>query len=231
MSDMLNELSTSGKPLFFTPDTALAKMRGRDQIDDIEDGSLPMSFLSANPQNKGDRFIPKRGSPISRQLFNMPENLLTSPLDVSNKNEKEQNSLIFENLLEHKLLRLKFDQISEPAKDAGEGFNFAFSANKSVSSKSVKTQTPPVKKMNEHHVIIKRPKLLDFSDKKSEKEAREEISVDPMLDNKVIKQIRDMRKIAKVPYKVLDAPGLDDDYYQVTNLVFLNEPSGPYRRL
>ena len=55
--------------------------------------------------------------------------------------------------------------------------------------------------------------------------------VDPMLDNKVIKQIRDMRKIAKVPYKVLDAPGLDDDYYQVTNLVFLNEPSGPYRRL
>lgn len=214
-SDMLNELSTSAKPIFLTPDTTLAKKRGADRIDESDGGTMPISFLSANHLNKGDRFIPKRGSPISRQLFNMPENLLTSPLDVSNKNEREQNCLIFENLLEQKLLRLKFDQVNETAKDQAEGSKFMFAASKSIGSKSAKLQTPPVKKMSEHHVVVKRPRLLDFSDKKSAKDSSDDVGGELVGDNKVIKQIRDMRKIAKTPYKVLDAPGLEDDYYQV----------------
>lgn len=36
-----------------------------------------------------------------------------------------------------------------------------------------------------------------------------------MSENKLLKNIRNMRKIAKTPYKVLDAPGLQDDFYQV----------------
>lgn len=35
-----------------------------------------------------------------------------------------------------------------------------------------------------------------------------------MSENKLLKNIRNMRKIAKTPYKVLDAPGLQDDFYQ-----------------
>lgn len=41
------------------------------------------------------------------------------------------------------------------------------------------------------------------------------------LETKVIKDIRNMRRIPKMPYKVLDAPGLTDDFYQVSLFLFL----------
>jgi hypothetical protein len=36
-----------------------------------------------------------------------------------------------------------------------------------------------------------------------------------MVENKLLKDIRNMRKIPKTAYKVLDAPMLIDDFYQV----------------
>jgi hypothetical protein len=215
-SEVINELSTSEKVQFMTPDKSLSKKRLEELADDQDFDTVPMSFFTSNTNQQGDRFIPKRSSPISRQLFNMPDNLLTSPLDVSNKNEREQNSLIFENLLEQKLLRLKYDQLSESAKESSDLAKFPVSSNKSLSAKSAKLQLTPVKKMNDQHFVIKRPKLLNFSDKKPEGQGKEEMNMEPLVDNSVIKRIRDMRKIAKVPFKVLDAPGLEDDFYQVT---------------
>lgn len=214
-SEVFNELSTTEKVLFLTPDKTLSKKRAEKSQEDQDFDTIPLNFLSNNMSAQGDRFIPKRSSPISRQLFNMPDTLLASPLDVSNKNEKEQNSLIFENLLEQKLLKLKFDQITEPAKDAPEGTLFLCPSNKSMSSKSVKSQLTPIKKMNEQPFIIKRPKLLNFSDKKLDSQTKEEMNLEPLDDNNVIKRIRDMRKISRSPYKILDAPGLEDDFYQV----------------
>ena len=112
-SEIINELSTSGKLAFLTPDRTHSKRRDEEDSDEKDHSNLPVLFASGGNANNGDRFIPKRGSLISRQLFNMPENILASPSDVSNKNEKEQNNLIFESLLEQKLLQLKDENTIE----------------------------------------------------------------------------------------------------------------------
>jgi hypothetical protein len=219
-SEVINELSTAEKVLFMTPDKTLSKKRGHEFEEEQDFDTIHISFASANNQQQGDRFIPIRSSPISRQLFNMPDNLLISPLDVSNKNEREQNSLIFENLLEQKLLKLKYDQVSEAAKDVCEGSNFPVVSTKTMSAKSAKSQLTPIKKMNEQHFIVKRPRLLNFSDKKPDSQAKEEMDLEPIIDSSLMKRIREMRKISTTPYKVLDAPELEDDFYQVNFIDF-----------
>ena len=215
-SEIVNELSTSCKAQFKTPERNNSRVLEKDGIDGKEfEGGFSVNFMSPGQNNLGDRFIPKRGSAISRQLFNMPENVLASPSDISNKNEKEQNSLIFENLLEQKLLKLKYEHMNESLKDQSDQIKSSgFFANNS-GSKSSKSQTTPVKKMNDQHFIIKRPKLLNFSDTKDERLFKEDTPTDTIIDSKVIRSIRNMRKISKTPFKVLDAPGLLDDFYQV----------------
>ena len=63
---------------------------------------------------------------------------------------------------------------------------------KSQGGKSSKTHTPPVKKMNEQQLIIKRPKLLNFSDRKEDQKSPEEMILEPFSDSKVIRSIRNM---------------------------------------
>ena len=82
------------------------------------------------------------------------------------------------------------------------------------------------------NVVINRPKLLDFSEKKrdrsgsamyEEDSGQMQIENFKVLDtlgesieeNKMIQSIKNMKRIKKYPYKVLDAPGLQDDFYQV----------------
>lgn len=81
------------------------------------------------------------------------------------------------------------------------------------------TQThTPIKKMADKEMVVKRPRVLHFS---SHKKANRGMELETgifdnfkMSENKLLKNIRNMRKIAKTPYKVLDAPGLQDDFYQ-----------------
>ena len=61
----------------------------------------PISFYSPYKESV-DRFIPKRNIQLTNELFNLPEKALASPSDVSDFNEKEQNSLIYESLLEQR---------------------------------------------------------------------------------------------------------------------------------
>ena len=192
-SEIINELSTSERVEYLTPE----RWSGRKRENREEEEGW----------KQGDRFIPHRGSAISRQLFNMPETLLASPSDVSNKNEREQNSLIFENLLEQQLLNLQGEQVSEMLQEAADS-RVAPSAPLPP-GKLLKMQTTPVKKMQDQPLIIKRPKLLSFSDRKEKEEPQ------GMFDSKVIQSIRNMRRISRAPYKILDAPGLLDDFYQV----------------
>jgi hypothetical protein len=197
-TDMVNELSTGDWIEETTSDQRSGKKR---------DGIIEENY-------SGDRFIPHRGSAISRQLFNMPETLLASPSDVSNKNEKEQNSLIFENILEQQLLNLPPEIVTQTLQETAEGRTPP--PTQLQAGKNIKFQTTPIKKMHEQPLIIKRPKLLSFSDKKEESRQTDDDSHHSLIFNsKVIQSIRNMRKISKTPYKVLDAPGLLDDFYQV----------------
>lgn len=46
--------------------------------------------------------------------------------------------------------------------------------------------------MNEQQLIIKRPKLLNFSDRKEDQKSPEEMILEPFSDSKVIRSIRNM---------------------------------------
>jgi hypothetical protein len=214
---MVNELSTTAKSIFMTPESASkSKARKRD-IEDQEAGCEALNFFSPGPSGQGDRFIPRRGSAVSKQLFNMPENVLASPADLSNTNEREQNSLIFENLLEQKLLKLTYDEVLEGSRLSFDGYPGPLHSDAKTTSNPLNpNQGTPVKKQVDSHFLVKRSKLLSFSDKKEDRmdEGREE---EPSgMDSRVIKRIKTMRKIQKTPYRVLDAPELSDDFYRVT---------------
>jgi hypothetical protein len=56
----------------------------------------------SHQKESADRFIPRRNCDDANQLFNLPEKDLAIPNDVSDFNEKEQNSLIYESLLEQR---------------------------------------------------------------------------------------------------------------------------------
>lgn len=218
---MVNELSTSAKSIFLTPDAGSKWKESRKDADEQESGSEAIKFYSPGPCSQGDRFIPRRGSGVSKQLFNMPEHMLASPSDLSNTSERQQNSLIFENLLEQKLLNLTYDEVPE-----GPRLSFDIFASPLHCEAKTPNITPnptlgtPVKKTADSHFLVKRSKLLTFSDKKEDclDEGTEEEASG--LDSKVIKRIKIMRKIQKSPYRVLDAPELSDDFYRVSQSFF-----------
>lgn len=81
--------------MFCTP---LAKM----QESDIS----KVTFLTPNHDTYSSRFIPKRPSSINRQLFDLPEELITFPGDISNFSDLEANNLMYSTLLEQELLNL-----------------------------------------------------------------------------------------------------------------------------
>ena len=213
--DPVLELTAASSALFKTPERGLHKHMLTEELEAREEDEL----RGPNFQSPGDRFIPKRGSAIARQLFNIPEAVLASPSDISNKNEKEQNCLIFENILEQTLLQLAFDPKSETLKEQAEQSLLTLAGGSNQGSKSAKSNNTPIKKMNEQQLVVKRPKVLTFSDKKDSRKAKESFSSEQLMESKMIQSIRNMRKISKTPYKVLDAPGLLDDFYQVRSSI------------
>ena len=83
-----------------------------------------------------------------------------------------------------------------------------------MSASSQKTPQKPILEPS-NAFTVKRPRLLNFSDKKGKVNPEEnmENEADEYRESKVLKSIRNMRRIQKTPYKVLDAPGLTDDFY------------------
>ena len=140
---------------------------------------------------RDDRFIPQRGTPASQQdLFLLTLNK-ASHSDVSDFSEKEKDTLLYNNLLEQKILNF-------------DGF---FNDSKKP---LVKSTEKPYKKRN---------KLLQFSQKKENGDAAFP-SIFSLEDNEIeetqlTRSIRHSRRIPRAPLKVLDAPGLEDDFYQV----------------
>lgn len=182
----------------------------------------------------GDRFIPSHSWGIARQLFALPETAFLYEADVSCKSEKEQNNIIFEAFLERELLQLDAEHVLDVHDDNREQNPTSFSGSKQ-SYKPAKrgsfhlSDRKPASKSGygpaEHEAVGKRPKILHFSDRKANRHSETVEDFDCPLsgsnkkeDNPVLKNIRHMRRIGKTPLKVLDAPGLLDDFYQVSVL-------------
>lgn len=183
-------------------------------------------FLSPETKKNGDRFIPKRSNGgVSRQLFDLPENLLASPSDVSDYNEREQNTLIYGDLLEQRLLNINPDDKQhnqELDKDFFNQFSSSTYSRNRRKLSNISNDTPQKRKdSGNNHYTIKRPRVLNFSDKKNKIQFDDQMvnEDEEVKETKILKNIRNMRRIPKTPFKVLDAPGLSDDFYQVANSV------------
>lgn len=165
---------------------------------DIE---TPMKQLDMNSytspkvksQKHSDRFIPNR---VSSNLYNlfMTEDASDSSQDKANKIRSsenirdEQNNILYSNLLQQQIL----------------GENYPSRENVIHNSKQC-LQTTPCQKKN----------LFQF---KSEKKNCENypLNISPIqLYNEPLssQNEKQQRKISKFPYKVLDAPALQDDFY------------------
>ena len=145
----------------------------------------PTSETSLN-----DRFIPRRNTPLSQELFNIQNRESPISKDIVDFTESEKDQLIYSSILEQKILNF-------------EGQNNFFSLQNS-SSKIKKTGS----------------RFLNFG---CRKENQNELNYLPgekdlnssIINNNVVKFIQETRKIAKIPFKILDAPGVVDDFYKV----------------
>ena len=166
------------------------------KYNELETPLTPDQFAFASPKPKeqitvSDRFIPNRVSSNLYGLFNAVEDKpsTSSRYKTSNSaefNKDDQNSQVYSNLLQSQIL----DQL--PSFE-----------NLSNSKADIQTHCP-------------QKKLFKF---KSERKNRENTTIFSLyssiqsLNNDTISPLKISRKIPKIPFKVLDAPNLQDDFY------------------
>jgi len=147
----------------------------------------------SSPRTKdsyADRFIPLRGDSFSRKLiFDLGEdsNSISSSEFFS---EKEQNSFKYQSLLEGQILGVHSN------------------------SNSVSIEHPPPKNSRDPSPSTGRPKLLTFKSPGRTEKAMNTVSSYPFFyENLPDPDTPNQRKIPEKPFKVLEAPYLEDDYY------------------
>jgi len=154
-------------------------------LENLEDFRSPIKSKNAE-----DRFIPQRNTPASKELFRL-SNKDNSPSDVSSYSELEKDKLLYTNLVEQRMLN--FDKMYEECMQKGQ-------------------------RSSEKNFKNKRPKLLQFSQKKENSMTMFPTSIvmdeEPIIENDLVRSIKYSRRIPKAPIKVLDAPGVADDFYQ-----------------
>jgi WD40 repeat protein len=137
-----------------------------------------------------DRFIPQRNTPASNDIF-MLSKKEGSPSDISNFSEVEKDKLLYSNLLDQKMLN--FEKFCQEGNIKGlQSTEKAFKCS--------------------------RPKVLQFSQKKENSSSMLPSSFvmdeQNVVENDLIRSIKYSRRIPKAPIKILDAPGVVDDFYQ-----------------
>lgn len=166
-----------------TPKKKCLKMR--EDLTSISNYKID-NYQTPTKKGESDRFIPKRSTPLSQEIFNLSTEELQSNQDLSVFSEKEQDKLIYSNILEQKILN--FDDYDR------------FYSEKKNLNKSAKSN------------FKKRSKLLKFNGKKENNRINYSFH-NAILETNILKLIKYSRRIPKTPYKILDAPGIADDFY------------------
>ena len=147
-------------------------------------------FITPNKSNKKeDRFIPQRSTPVSTELifWQKPE---SSKSHISDFSENEQSSILFTKLIQERIFEVEGQKMPR------------------LENHLIRTSEKSQRKKTD---------LSKFSLKKEEGCPLNPPSM--FINNKSFaeleKSVRFSRRIKKVPFKILDAPELEDDFYQV----------------
>ena len=208
--ESMNVYSKHNPSIFATPDK-----KGKNGIN-----SFKKSFASANTFGNSfnqafspspirdvvsDRFIPIRSGPSSRNHFEVLEDFSRSPSKIEPFSEEAQHQIKYKSLLENQLLDFKHSDIFSKL-------------SKSGSKASLASTTPEMKGSYSSSQFLK-PKMLKFKTPlREEKYMTTNFSLSPFMDledegESIAETLKVYRKIPKTPYKILDAPGLVDDFY------------------
>ena len=157
--------------------------------------TLLKSSLNSTPQKDiySDRFIPWRIETISRKLFGLPEegNFIESE-EVFN--DKDQNSIKYKQLLEDEVLGIK-----------------------NIETSPVKIRKISFTEESDKFSPLNKPKLLHFKCTMKNFKRFDGINTTNILpfalDSYNCPISKNIRKIPDKPYKILEAPNLEDDFY------------------
>jgi WD40 repeat protein len=123
---------------------------------------------------------------MQKEFLDLSTNVFHSPMDVSVCSDKQKDKLVYNNMLEQEMLN--FDTFFVDNKS-----NNRFSAEKSEQKKM---------------------RVLNFNQKKENKNGFSPFNVKNRIpDSELIKSIKKAKRIPKLPTRILDAPGVADDYY------------------
>ena len=149
--------------------------------------SLTCLQLTTPDTTKNDRFIPHRNTPQSQDIYSICRNERLLSKEIVDFTESEKDQLIYDTILEQNILNFPQTQFISNSKDPNQPLMHNFL---SFGQKKENTRTSV------------------FPEDESEEEGL-------LYSNRIIKQIQESRRIPKVPFKVLDAPGITDDFYTV----------------
>jgi len=150
-----------------------------------------------------DRFIPVRSGPVSRNLFEVSDEISNPPNRIEPFSDEAQRQVKYTSLLENQLLNFKNEPLSSKLSKSRSSFGSA---------------TPDTKASRDSGHLSKQ-KLLKFKTPlRDDKYSIPSFALSPFMELEeeeelVIQDNKPQRKISKTPYKILDAPGLADDFY------------------
>ena len=211
--------------LFLTPDSksTVSSTKLLAQTDFVTQKSSFQAnhAMTCSPYKEivGDRFIPVRSQSIARNLFEVPNEVFLSPEKIEPFTEEAQNQIKYNSLLENQLLEVKHTDFFS---------RFAGSKAKTLPLMKTKTSSHYSSDHNPSYTNESRaaggftlPKLLKFKTplrENKELDSMQNIRSSPFLDiendeKNIFETFKQYRKISKTPYKILDAPSLQDDFY------------------
>jgi len=148
-------------------------------------------------ESSSDRFIPVRNDMVTRKLiYDTPENPVTNPFSKIFSDE-EQSQMRYQMLLEGQVLGMP--------RNFNSSLNFSSMSNERASLDSSYALKDSWNKL----LQFKTPKTDDNSNSFSMQSSPFPFGFDRYEDGRA----NSSRKITTKPYKVLDAPQLEDDYY------------------
>ena len=214
-------------PLFLTPDskpTATSATKLFPQTDFVTQKSHFQSnhAMTSSPYKEivGDRFIPVRSQSIARNLFEVPNDVFISPQKIEPFTEEAQNQIKYNSLLENRLLEVKHtDFFSKFVESKTKGVPLV--RNKASIYSNVEHKSPYSNESISGSGGFILPKLLKFKTplrENKESDTIKNLRSPPFLDTEndeknIFETFKQYRKISKTPYKILDAPSLQDDFY------------------
>ena len=172
------------------------------------------SSTNSSPKKEilSDRFIPIRQKNTSTNMFELPNNLITSSDKLDMYCEDSRNKIKYNSILENQLLDIKHTDFFSKLRNSPRKLHTKVTADRD-------SQIGYTRDADEFGYCHSPSKILSFKSPVKRKKRLEEVQQNRFMDIEkeeeegMLETFKEYRKISKTPYKILDAPCLTGDFY------------------